>query len=136
MSGLTLHTGIAVAAAVVFILFLLFETRRSGAPPRHWWGWSALLALLFLGFSLTAVFLEGPLGFWPEHVRHYWGNQIWIDLLLAAGTAWCLLLPRLRGAGMNPWPWLAMVVTTGSVGILATYARLRYLECASVASPQ
>jgi len=45
------------------------------------------------------VIREAPLGFWVEHPRHLWGNQIWFDLLLAAGVAWALLVPRARRLG-------------------------------------
>lgn len=92
------------------------------------WRVPAALAVLFLAWSIGAVLIEGPLGFWPEHTRNLWGNQIWFDLLLAAGCAWFALLPRCRAAGMQPWLWLALVATTGSIGLLLMLARLLWLE--------
>jgi hypothetical protein len=74
------------------------------------------------------VWREGPLGFRAEHTGNLWGQQIWFDLLLAAGTAWAALLPQLRAQGMRPAPWLLAVVCTGSIGLLAMVARLLHLR--------
>ncbi len=114
--------GLALAAAILLM--------ARGALPAAWRGWvpPAVLAAGFLGFSIVAASIEGPLGFWPEHTRNLWGNQIWFDLLLAAGCCWALLLPRMRRAGMQPWPWLVLILCTGSIGLLLTFARLLHLE--------
>jgi hypothetical protein len=96
--------------------------------PTRTWLWPALLSAAFMLFSLTAVVQEGPLGFWPEHVRNLWGNQIWFDLLLALGTAWCFVLPQAVAQGMRPGPWWLLIICTGSVGLLAMVARLLYLR--------
>ncbi|ULQ46150.1 hypothetical protein JN531_013705 [Flagellatimonas centrodinii] len=87
-----------------------------------------LLSLLFAGLSAAAVAQEGLFGFWPEHVRSLWANQIWVDLLLAAGIAWTLLLPRLRAAGMSPLPWFVLIACSGSLGLLLALARLSQRE--------
>lgn len=97
------------------------------AAPRGWVG-PALLGLVFLGFSLVAVVREGPTGFWPVHTANLWGNQVWFDLLLAAGVAWTLILPRARAAGMALPVWACLVLVSGSIGILAMLARLFWLE--------
>ncbi|MCU0888779.1 MAG: hypothetical protein MUC64_12350 [Rubritepida sp.] len=107
---------------------MLWLARQPGPPGPRAWRVPAGLALAFLGFSLAAVLAEGPLGFWPEHTRNLWGNQIWFDLLLAAGVAWALMLPRARAAGMRPLPWLPLILGTGSIGLLAMLARLLQLE--------
>lgn len=115
-------------AGIGLVVGLAALTARDGALPREAWRVPAGLSLLFLLWSLAAVIAEGPLGFWSEHVRDMWGNQIWFDLLLAAGVAWTLLLPRARAAGMQPWVWLALTLCTGSIGLLAALARLLWLE--------
>lgn len=92
------------------------------------WMVPALLSIGFLGWSLHAVAVGGPLGFWTEHIRNAWGNQIWFDLLLAVGMAWTLLLPRARAAGMRPLPWLVLILCTGSIGLCAMVARCLFLE--------
>jgi hypothetical protein len=99
------------------------------APHRSWfWLGPGLLSVVFMLFSLAAVLHEGPLGFWTEHVRNLWGNQIWFDLLLAIGTAWFLVLPQAKARGMRPGPWLLLIICTGSIGLLAMVARLLYLR--------
>lgn len=113
----------AFLAGAAFIILLISALRK---PPS--WLVFALLGAGFAGWSVHAVVTEGPLGFWPEHIRNAWGNQIWFDLLLAAAIAWTVLVPRMRAAGMRPLPWLVLVVCTGSIGLCATVARCLFLE--------
>jgi hypothetical protein len=116
------------AAGLAFVLFAAWAAQREVPAPKGAWRAAAGLSLLFLAFSLGAVVSEGPFGFWTEHTRNLWGQQIWFDLLLAAGTAWAALLPQARALGMRPWLWLLAVVCTGSIGLLAMLARLLYLR--------
>lgn len=115
----------AVAGAA---LFLLLATADSGGARRHGWLLPAGLSAAFLAWTLWAVAKEGPLGFWPVHTKSLWGNQVWFDLLLAVSIGWCLVLPRIRAAGMNVWGWLLPVLATGCIGFLAMIARLMYLS--------
>ena len=94
------------------------------------WQVPAVLCAAFFAYSLWPVLTLGPLGFWNEHVRNLWGVQIWFDLLCAIGVGWALLAPRARAAGMTPWPWLALIAATGSIGLLAMLARVFYHESA------
>lgn len=119
--NVTVTTGAVLAAAVGLVLLAL----RDASPP--WWV-PALLSLAFLGWSAYAVADGGVLGFWPLHTASPWGAQVFMDLLLMALVAWSLLLPRLRVRGLNPWPWLVLVATTGSIGMLAAIARLLHAE--------
>ena len=121
----------AVLPALAILLFIaaaLTLLLRQDKSRAAFWLVPAGFAALFLGWSLYTVSVAGPLGFWAEHTRNAWGNQIWFDLLLAIGTAWALLLPRARTAGMRPAPWLVLIVCTGSIGLLAMLARCLYLE--------
>lgn len=68
------------------------------------------------------------LGFWTEHTRNLWGNQIWFDLLLATGIGWFLVMPEAKSLGIRPLPWLLLIACTGSIGFLAMIARLLYLR--------
>jgi hypothetical protein len=92
------------------------------------WMFPALLCLAFFGWSLFAVITEGPMGFWVEHTRNRWGNQIWFDLLLSIGIGWSLIAPRAKALAMPIWPWLAFIIATGSIGFLAMLARVLFLE--------
>ena len=115
-----------VAAALWAITAVFVMIRKS--PYRSAWLLLAGLALIFIVWSLFAVVLEGPFGFWPEHTRNLWGNQIWFDLLLAIGISWALLVPQAKSLNMNPLPWLILIGCTGSIGVLAMYSRLLYLK--------
>ena len=117
---------LAVAALPVFMLCALATGR---GPIRTWWI-PAVLSAAFLAYSLWPILTLGPLGFWTEHVRNLWGVQIWFDLLCAIGVGWALLVPRARAMGMMPWPWLALIVATGSIGLLAMLARVLQRESA------
>ena len=106
----------------------------AGRTPITRWQVPALLCAAFFAYSLWPVLTLGPLGFWTEHVRNLWGAQIWFDLLCAIGVGWALLAPRARAVGMVPWPWLALIAATGSIGLLAMVARVLYRESAAGAA--
>ncbi len=125
---MTIHSLIALLAAVVFLGSAAYVATRDDARTKNAWLVPAALSLGFLLFSLYTVASEGALGFWPEHTRNFWANQIWLDLLLAVGVGWFLLVPQARSLGMRPLPWLALVASTGSIGLLAMLARLLYLR--------
>jgi hypothetical protein len=131
MRNLLSFDWVAVLPVVAALCFVAFGTWfsiarwRSGSAS---WMLPASLAVLFLAFTLVAVFKEGALNFWPEHVRNLWGNQIWFDLLIAAGLAFIGLVEKARALGMRPLPWFALVVATGSIGLLAFSARILFLQ--------
>lgn len=115
-------------AAAAFLAFSLFILSGESRPIRNGWMFPAGAALAFLGFSLIAISSEGLLGFWTEHTRNLWGNQIWMDLLLAVGIGWFLIVPRAKALGMHPLPWFLLIASTGCIGFLAMTARMLYLR--------
>lgn len=117
-----------ILAALLLTLFMLIVMARKDGTARGIWRLPALFCLLFFGWSMWAVFAEGPLGFWTEHVRNLWGNQIWFDLLLAIGIGWVLILPRAKAANMKLPFWMLFTLATGCIGFSAMLARLFYLE--------
>jgi hypothetical protein len=117
-----------VLAGFAFVLAsIVTMVRASAAPARGMWLIPAALSVALLGWSAWTVALEGPLGFWPEHLRGAWGNQIWFDLLLSMGMAFALLAPRAQARGMRLAPWFVAIACTGSVGLLAMAARYLFL---------
>jgi hypothetical protein len=124
---MTLHTWIAVVAALIVVTYLL-GALRAPAGRRTSWLVPAAACVAFAAFSTLAIVQEGPLGFWPEHVQHLWGNQIFMDLLFSATVGFAFVLPRARAVGVRPLPWLAATVGLGSIGLLAFVARVLYLE--------
>jgi hypothetical protein len=117
-----------IAAAALFFAIVLIATGTARQLTPKSCLLPAAISLAFFAWSVWAAVTEGPLGFWPEHTRNLWGNQIWYDLLIAVGIGWIALLPRLRAAEMNPFAWLIPVAATGCIGFLALYARLLYVE--------
>lgn len=121
----------SILAALAAVAFLAVTARIAvGDAPRSGSRWMlpAAVSLGFLLFSLYTISVEGPTGFWTEHTRNLWGNQIWFDLLLGVGVAWYFLVPQARAVGMRPLPWLAAVASTGCIGLLAMTARVLYLQ--------
>ena len=118
----------AVAGYFFFSIYVLAQNGAKQADKKHLWLVPATLSLCFMAFSLCAVLSEGVFGFWPEHTRNIWGNQIWFDLLLAVGVSWYFVVPKARALGMRLWPWWLFILCTGSIGLLATVARISYLN--------
>lgn len=112
---------VAVICVVMAMILTVLRPMQSWLVP-------AGVCALFTGWSLYAVAVEGPLGFWAVHTVNAWGNQVWFDLLIAISIGWALILPRARAVGMARWPWLAFVLCTGCIGLSAMLARCLYLE--------
>jgi hypothetical protein len=115
-------------AAAFFLTFSIYILSKDGQQMKNSWLFPAMLSLLFLLFSLRAIVSEGLLGFWVEHTRNLWGNQIWFDLLLGVGIGWYLVVPQAKALDMRLYLWLALIVFTGCIGFLAMIARLLYLQ--------
>jgi TRAP-type uncharacterized transport system fused permease subunit len=115
-------------AAGLFLIFTIYIPAKDERRMSNSWVFPATLSLLFLLFSLKAIASEGLLGFWFEHTRNLWGNQIWFDLLLGIGIGWYLIVPQAKSLGMRVYLWLVLIVCTGCIGFLAMIARLIYLR--------
>ena len=121
---------LALAGLAVFLACAI----PAGRTPIARWQVPAVIAAGFFAYSLWPILTLGPLGFWPEHVSDPWSVQIWFDLLCAIGIGWALLAPRARAAGMVVWPWLALTLALGSIGLLAMLARVLYRESSASAA--
>lgn len=120
---------VAFAAAGAFVICgLIIVGRAGGKPAKSDWMFPALFGLAFFGWSVFAIINEGPTGFWPEHVRNLWGNQIWFDLLLAVTAAWVVMAPRAKGLGMNVYLWFLLSASLGSIGLMAALSRFLFLK--------
>ena len=115
-------------AAAGFFVYSMLTVYRPGTLRKHAWLFPAALSFAFAAFSIYAILNEGIFGFWPEHTRNTWGNQIWFDLLLAVGIGWGLAAPKARALGIRLLPWLFLILCTGSMGLLAMLARILYVE--------
>lgn len=119
---------IPALAAAAFLLTGVALAAVDASRLRGAWVAPAAASLVFAAFSLVTIALEGPLGFWPIHTHDLWGNQVWIDLLLAALVGFAALAPTARALGMRPLPWFLAVAASGSIGLLALAARVLYLR--------
>jgi len=117
-----------IIAVILFVLFSAFIPAKDGEPRKNIWLFPAALSFLFLIFSLETIVSEGLFGFWAVHTHNLWGNQVWFDLLLGIGIGWYLIVPQAKALGMRLYPWLALIVCTGSIGFLAMISRLLYLR--------
>lgn len=117
-----------IAGGIVFAVAILVAMMAGGKQPKNIWMLPGIFAALFVGWTVYAIVVEGPLGFWPEHTRNLWGNQIWFDLLFGIGIAWAFLAPRAKALGMRLLPWLAFILSTGSIGLLTMFSRFLYLQ--------
>lgn len=113
------------SVAVLLLVGMMIGSARGASAS---WRFPGGLCAVFTGWSIYAVMVEGPFGFWPNHIQNAWGIQVWFDLLIAIGIGWTLLLPRARAVGMRPAPWLVLILLSGCVGLTAMLARCRYLE--------
>jgi hypothetical protein len=125
---ITITSLIPAVAGILFLLFGFTVSVKENIQTKKLWILPASLSLLFLALSVFAVVNEGPFGFWVEHTRNLWGNQIWVDLLFAVGIGWFLMVPKAKALGMRPVPWLILIVCTGCIGFMAMMARLLYLK--------
>lgn len=125
MTLFTILPVLAGLATAAFVLGLALRTRPLG--PQAWIAVATTCAA-FTGWSLYAIATGGPFGFWVEHTRNAWGVQIWFDLLLAATCALIFMVPEARRLGMIPLPWVALVLCSGAIGLLAMLARILYLR--------
>ena len=121
-------TVIPMIAMLLLIGFGVWYSVNNRFPTRGKWILPAILSVLFLALSLVATATGGWLGPLPDHTRNFWGNQVWVDLLLAVGIGWFLVVPQAKKAGMSLLPWFILIVLTGSIGFTAMIARLLYLQ--------
>ncbi len=115
----------SAALLIGFFVLIIASNFKLGANA---WLVPAILCIVFLVFSLFTIAQEGPLGFWPNHSETFWGNQVWIDLLLAIGIAIYFIAEQAKSLGLRVAPWLLLVLCTGSIGVLAFFARVLYVR--------
>jgi len=82
----------------------------------------AILALVLAAFTLyTAVVVasHGYTGFLILALAEPWGGQMFVDLVIALVLFLSWMVPDARERGIPAWPYLLLVLTTGSIGALA-----------------
>jgi TRAP-type uncharacterized transport system fused permease subunit len=117
---------LAGAVAVSFVVSVAMK--QQGNATQKSWLLPATLTMVFLAWSISAIVTEGPIGFWREHTRNLWGNQIWFDLLIAVCIGWYLIVPQAKALGMKVLPWSLLIICTGCIGFLAMLSRYLFLK--------
>lgn len=125
MPTLSIIPTLGIILVPLFALYLAFD---KNAVKRNIWIFPAILSIAFAVLTVVAFVYTGPLGFWHLHVADWWGNQVWIDLLLAVAIALFFVIPQARTLGMNVLPWVIFTIITGCIGLLAMTARVLYLR--------
>jgi hypothetical protein len=111
------------AATTLSGLYLLIAKPTNGNPLA-----AAVLCGLFFGYTLVQLWQEGAMMFFINHSANLTGIQVWWDLVMSVLIALFFILPRARKVEMNVIPWVLLVGTTASIGLLAMCARLFWLE--------
>jgi hypothetical protein len=81
---------------------------------------TALFVTLGLFSALTAVALwqHGYWGIIAPHFQSFGAGQVFADLVIALSLFLVWMWRDARANGRNPWPWLLLVATAGSIGAL------------------
>ena len=77
------------------------------------------ILVVFTVYSLWVVLGHGYTGFLTLAMREDWAMQLLLDLVLACsfGVGW--MVQDARKHGTTTWPFVAMTVAGGSIGLLA-----------------
>lgn len=77
------------------------------------------LFLDFAAFTGWILFTQDNLALLESTLANPWGLQIFADLCIMAmfGSMW--LYRDAKKKGINPWPWIAAILPTGSLAVLA-----------------
>ena len=80
-----------------------------------------LLVAVTVGLVIYTAFViaeAGYTGFLQFAWSHAWGGQMFVDLVIALVLFAIWMAGDARERGINPWPYLALILTTGSIGAL------------------
>lgn len=72
----------------------------------------------FVALTAAALYYHGYLGIFEPQLQSFAGVQVLVDLVIALSIFLVWMWRDARAAGRNPWPWLILTLTTGSIGPL------------------
>lgn len=70
----------------------------------------------FLTFTALALWYHGYWGILEPHFQSFGAAQVFVDLVIALSLFLVWMWRDARAAGRNPWPWVVLTLTTGSIG--------------------
>jgi hypothetical protein len=80
---------------------------------------------LIIPFALLSAYAVSQVGYWGifDYHRHSpAGWQVFADLVIALILVLTWMIPNAKENGRNPWPWVLITLTLGSIGPLAYIA--------------
>lgn len=72
----------------------------------------------FLALTAVAVFYHGYADIFLLQFEHWAGAQVLVDLVIALSLFLVWMWRDAKAAGRNPWPWVLLTLTTGSIAPL------------------
>jgi hypothetical protein len=93
-----------------------------------------LVLIPFTLFSTWLVIDTGYLAWIRLCGREPWALQLLLDLIIACATCVSFMIPDARARGLRVAPYVALVATLGSIGILAYLIRRQWPTPTAVAS--
>lgn len=117
---------LAIGGLACAVIGILAAALRPGARGNVVLG--VVLSVAFGTYTAITIAREGVMPVIVNHTANLWGVQVWWDLLFSLSVATFLILPRARAVGMNLPLWVAFILLSASIGLLAMCARLFWLE--------
>ncbi len=80
-----------------------------------------LAIILLIPFSFLTLYTVLEVGYWgifEYHIHSPAGWQVFTDLVIALVLVLCWMIPDARQSGRNPWLWVLLTLTMGSIGPL------------------
>jgi hypothetical protein len=78
-----------------------------------------LVTIAFTAFSLWVLLQIGYLGIWQGGFANPGSTQITVDLVIACLIGIGFIARDCRAQGRVWWPWAALTLAAGSIGLLA-----------------
>ncbi|MBI9077301.1 MAG: hypothetical protein JEZ02_17975 [Desulfatibacillum sp.] len=72
----------------------------------------------FSALTAMALWRHGYWGVFEPHFQSFGAAQVLADLVIALSLFLVWMWRDARTAGRNPWPWMLLTLTTGSIGPL------------------
>lgn len=94
-----------------------------------------LLVALFLGFTIPSTLLVLDTGYFAFiHLagREPWALQMLVDLFIACSVFVGWMWKDAAARRLRPWPYTILILTLGSIGVLAYLIRRRFSASSTV----
>ncbi len=89
----------------------------------------------FLILTALAIWFHGYWGILEPNFQSFGAAQVFVDLVIALSLFIVWMWRDAKAAGRNPWPWVVLTLTTGSIGSMIYLLAFKTEEKPSVAAP-